>query len=981
MKEFLRANPAWPWVLLFLLLSSIGTELGGTNAISRVAALRAMAEGGSLHIDHYKEWSNDWSLSPNGHYYSNKAPGSALFGFPVFALIDYPVRALAPSGDEQRRAPPPELWELWLLCLVMQLIPFSLLVLYLARYLEEQGAPPPAVHFFAVAALFGNTAGLYMGTYFGHGLASIFFLASFLFWLRRRYLVCAFFAGASLLTDYGTAALLPFLGIATLFRERQIKPVLPLALGALPMAAIFAWYHQTAFGSPFSLATFYSNPEMLVTIEGEAGSKIHSLLPSWKAVFGLLLSTERGLLFTQPWILGLFLLPFRKEEKPVKGSSLFLAGGLFALIWLTAGTPAWHGGHSIGPRYLSVVFPATALLLALQWKSLAERSRLFLAAGLGVSVVFYLLAFPFTVLPPIENLWSLHFRPLSQVPWIAPAFLRFLLALSAFTLCALWVRKREASFSVSLKLPPYFFAALALTLSLLIHLPLLGKAEPLGRDDLALLTPLMNLAGPFEWASAWRQGKIFDLGPVRDLSYLIDLKIGAFLGFPVFHITQLALWILFLFLASAFLALATSGFLPASAWMLFLSVQPVFASSVAWISARKHLLAAIFCLGASLLLLKGKGDRFRVRIALLYVLSVLSHPIYLLWPVWAAIWSWANSGETIGKVIRLLLPTAICMPVLAAANYWYYTQLFPLASGGLGKFSSPEDSGPGIALLSLGRSFFNLVAPISISPVDYYPGAWENLAGIALLAFFLFASWKFLGRKTLFVWGAFFALPLLMLNLRSTRVFLSDTYLLLPSLGIWVLSASLLKRRAGNLPGRWRPVIAALVLAFGGCALLSSRGIASSFLNEERLFSLAYVKEATPQVRLVHAGHLLERGALKEAALLAAAEKGRQPMAAVIFAQAILLDPSLNPVLKVKILLEEQDPQPLYQFYLAKALAAAGDCRRAYLQLSPLLNTPSGFGPKAGEAAELALRCARESGIDTRKLERVLNYPSSKGKE
>ncbi|MGZ3713205.1 MAG: hypothetical protein ACXVBE_15685, partial [Bdellovibrionota bacterium] len=254
--------------MLFIALALAVTQFGGTNARSRIAALRAMTEAHTLTIDTYVDWTFDWSLPPSGHYYSNKAPGGALLGLPVFAALDLPVLLLTQTKDTQGRAPEPGYLELTLFNLIMQILPFAFLVIYAGRKMLERGVPLAGVHFFALAALFGNTAAIYMNCYFGHGLAGLLFLAAVFTWLEKRYAWASFFFAATMLTDYAGACVIPFFVFATLWRERTWKVAAPVALGAAPMALLWIWYHTVAFGSPLAVASQFINPTQLVHLEG-----------------------------------------------------------------------------------------------------------------------------------------------------------------------------------------------------------------------------------------------------------------------------------------------------------------------------------------------------------------------------------------------------------------------------------------------------------------------------------------------------------------------------------------------------------------------------------------------------------------------------------------------------------------------------------------------------------------------------------------
>ena len=226
-----RRSPLLPWVLLFLFVSLLVTQRGGTNAMARIAALRSLTDGGTLYIDPYKDWTIDWALSPNGHFYQNKAPGSVFIGLPVFALTDLLERHTGANlRDEAGRLPVPGYLTHIVLVLSVQLLPFSLLVLLVGRELAARGVSPTGQHFFALAALFGNTASMLMNSYFGHGLAAVLFLATFLFWLQRRWTLSALCLSWCVLSEYGALFVLPAFAVATVYRERNLRWVTPVVL-------------------------------------------------------------------------------------------------------------------------------------------------------------------------------------------------------------------------------------------------------------------------------------------------------------------------------------------------------------------------------------------------------------------------------------------------------------------------------------------------------------------------------------------------------------------------------------------------------------------------------------------------------------------------------------------------------------------------------------------------------------------------------
>ena len=419
----MRRSPLLPWVLLFLFVSLLVTQRGGTNAAARIAALRSITDGGTLHIDRYKDWTIDWALSPNGHYYQNKAPASVFLGIPVFTITDLLERHTgADLRDEKGRLPAPGHLTYIALVLIVQLLPFSLLVLYVGRELAARGVTQAGQHFFALAALFGNTASMLMNSYFGHGLASVLFLATFVFWLQRRWAFAGLCLSWCVLTEYGALFALPAFVVATLFRERNLRWVTPVLLAAVPASAIWCWYHTVTFGSPFSIASVYSNPKEIYQVpERHNLWGTFSFLPYPEFVGALVFGPSRGILFTQPWVLVLIgCTVFVRRHRELLSASLLTVLTLAALLWMNGGFGGWHAGWTIGPRYLSLSFPALAATAALVWDRLPRDARAALWAGLAVSLVFRWLLLPFNVVQPIRPLWPLAWQLLVTSKTITP---------------------------------------------------------------------------------------------------------------------------------------------------------------------------------------------------------------------------------------------------------------------------------------------------------------------------------------------------------------------------------------------------------------------------------------------------------------------------------------------------------------------------------------------------------------------------------
>ncbi|HJX54839.1 MAG TPA: hypothetical protein VJ801_18885 [Polyangia bacterium] len=399
-------NPARDWVLLFLVIQCVVDLDGYINSYSRWATLAAMAEDGSVCIDKYYQHTMDWAQTPDGHYYSNKAPGPALLGYPLFRIVD----AISTHGattraqrDQLRVADRTKV--LHVLSVATQAIPYGLVVLLVVAALQQLGFPVRALHVTALALLFGNTGSLFMNTYCGHGMATMLVLAMLLALHRNRPLLVGLFYGLATLCDYGAALFLfPLLLIVVRLGRLSLRQFRRFLLGGAVPGAAFAAYHITCFGSPFTLPNKYQNPVFVDAATDAPGLwGVLRLLPRPEVVFDLLWGPERGLLYTQPWVLlCLLLLPFLlwrrsgwapQQHRFAKWMSGFALFSLVLVLWMNASFNGWHGGSTPGPRYLAIAFPALALAMTGLYTRAPEFWRQALVVAVVASVLLFVLVY------------------------------------------------------------------------------------------------------------------------------------------------------------------------------------------------------------------------------------------------------------------------------------------------------------------------------------------------------------------------------------------------------------------------------------------------------------------------------------------------------------------------------------------------------------------------------------------------------------
>lgn len=419
-KNQVRKDTTLLWFVAFFILSLAVTQDGGTNAMSRFAALRAIVEQHQFSIDSYLHWTVDWSLAPNGYYYSNKAPGSFLLVTPIFWVIDtvswiWEYGRYEPTGIRNA----PGYFHKTLLSFLGQILPLIFLFRAFTEFFRTGQYSEKSLHWMLVAALFGSTASLFMNNWFGHGFAAILYLATILAFLRGASYWFGLGWGALVLSDYAAVLFLPAFIVALFYTKSLSRKFLQnFLLGVLPGALLWVWYHTVAFGSPLYIATMFLNPTMR-DLEESASALfgVIQVYPKLGVLQELLWGAKRGVLVTQPWVLVLMIaagyLPFvRLFSRMEKGLiSLVLTNFIIALLF-NASVGAWHAGFTAGPRYMTPALFGMVLLIPIFWNRLHHIGKWILSGAIVYAVIFRAAVYATTILIPPFPMW----------PWIENEF-------------------------------------------------------------------------------------------------------------------------------------------------------------------------------------------------------------------------------------------------------------------------------------------------------------------------------------------------------------------------------------------------------------------------------------------------------------------------------------------------------------------------------------------------------------------------------
>jgi hypothetical protein len=315
----------------------------------------------------------------------------------------------------------------------------------------------------------------------------------------------------------------------------------------------------------------------------------------------------------------------------------------------------------------------------------------------------------------------------------------------------------------------FFLVLLVLvTYSVIIFSP-----HPADPDANIILQNLRSFTGVWDYLKNLFHFQTIDFQPVRDLTLSMDLF---FVHYGIHTIVfQNALWwmgcllIIRRILGLNFPEISREKICWLSAAF---AVYPLFTSSVSWGMNRKHLLSFFFILLATRSWMI--GTTFHRRSAIItYLLSILSQPITLLWPVFALMWSGL-------KEKRKLALLALIFITIAGMNLFYYrsSEIFQ-------HVYPPKEMNfdPGETALALGHYVFQLVAPYLLS-FRYDLSHWSVLVGLGLFVGLLYFFRK--SARAQLPWLAFGLLPLAIV-LRDPFT-LSDAYLLCPELMLLILA-------------------------------------------------------------------------------------------------------------------------------------------------------------------------------------------------
>lgn len=410
-----EGRPLALFVLLLWCYSYFFPRWSDWNQNSRFDLVLALVEEGTVAIDSHAANTGDYAYYA-GHYYSDKAPGMALLGVPMYTAFRWLAPAsvvgglaaaggnpaleatLRPGGTGLREEKALFFVALAATTFATVAVPSAALgVLFFKAALRFGCTHRQALASTLLYAL-GTSAFPYSNAFVGHQLSAFLLFAAFfiLYDLRqgapaRSWLVgVGFLLGYAAITEYPTALIGALLGLYAMpLLKRGAGVVARLIVGALPPLAALAVYDYAAFGTPLPVGYSYSSLWMEVHQTGFLSLTFPRPEPLWGLTFGV----HRGLFFLSPFLL--FALPgyldlWRDRGRRAEFWVLLLAP--LSLLLFYGSSAMWQGGFAVGPRYLVPALPFLALPAAIGlarfWRQQLFRPVLLLACGWSLFAVW-----------------------------------------------------------------------------------------------------------------------------------------------------------------------------------------------------------------------------------------------------------------------------------------------------------------------------------------------------------------------------------------------------------------------------------------------------------------------------------------------------------------------------------------------------------------------------------------------------------------
>jgi hypothetical protein len=367
------------FITLFLIYSFF-IYWGGYNENSRLALTRAIVDEGKLEIDSYANLTADRAFY-NGHYYSDKIPGTSILAIPPYSISKFLVSSKSFEDNfyikyvGKNRIPilePIGLGDMRYLMIIITIFTSSFfgalfsLIFYklIAKFIINKNSRLFFTTLFCLGTMIFPHSVI-----FWESVPAIFlsFLAFYILYRKNKKGWLTFLAGvlsgfSIVVSSLAIPLLIIFLIYCILNRKNYILFCIGILIGILPIIS----YNVTIFGR-LTYISFYKDPSIWVIRQRDVSSILKQILINAKSIPFILIRVLfypfNGLFFYYP----IFLLSFSgilKMYKKFKLDVILIISIFLLTLLLTTLTKIQFFGAFFGPRLMSLALPFLALPIA-----------------------------------------------------------------------------------------------------------------------------------------------------------------------------------------------------------------------------------------------------------------------------------------------------------------------------------------------------------------------------------------------------------------------------------------------------------------------------------------------------------------------------------------------------------------------------------------------------------------------------------------
>lgn len=370
------------------------------NQNSRIDQVMAIVDKGKLYIDDYYQNTGDYAFY-DGHYYSDKAPGTAFIGIPfykAFNILFAPIAEKFSTLLENSLAFKETLFEggtgilqekvqfasaLYFVTFFTISVPSAIMVVLLYHLLGK--FTNLVRHRIAIVMAYGlaTIAFPYSSLFMSHQLTAFLLLFAFFLLLTSQeenenslqHFVVGLLLGFAIISEYPSVLIA---GVFIIYASIKIHPkwrVIYILFGCFIPILVAMIYNYAIFSTPLPVAYTYS----VLFQQHFTGGIMGMTFPKLEAIWGMTFSPYRGLFFLSPFLLLSFVgIVFWLKDGRYRAEAAIILGGSIAYLLVISSMALWSGGRSIGPRYLAILIPFLVLPLAFLFERFPTKHWLFI---------------------------------------------------------------------------------------------------------------------------------------------------------------------------------------------------------------------------------------------------------------------------------------------------------------------------------------------------------------------------------------------------------------------------------------------------------------------------------------------------------------------------------------------------------------------------------------------------------------------------